>query len=262
MNSLSPSRAALLRRAWALAAALTAAAAPLPCLAQEAMEAFAQRLRAAYPQTRIDRVAPTETPGLYEVVMGSNLAYIDASGRYWLFGHRVDMHSQTDLTAQRLQELDRVEFAALPLNDAIKRVRGSGKRILAVFADPDCGHCKRLERTLAALPDVTVYTFLVPLLAPQSADKARHIWCAPDRLRAWDEWMLANQAPAPAAQCDDPLARNGALAQRLRINATPTLVAADGRRRAGALSLAELSAWLDAVPGAPALSLKTPKESP
>lgn len=205
-----------------------------------------QRLQVLYPATRFGEVAPTPWPGLFEVTMGSNLAYVDASGRYFLFGHMYDMQAQQDLSAQRKEALARIDFAALPLGDALTEVRGNGERVLAVFSDPDCPYCRRLETDLRELTDVTLHTFLMPLasLHPQARRKAVSVWCAPDRLQAWKALMLRDQAP-PEADCDHPVDRNIALGERLGIQGTPTLIAADGRIQPGAASLAHIEAWLN-----------------
>ena len=248
-----------LRLAAAVTLAVALLAAGLPCGAQPAakaadsqvdaaaIQAFTQRMRTLYPQTRIDELRATETPGLFEVVMGPNIAYIDASARYWTFGHRYDMVERRDITAARLAGLDKVDMATLPMDAALKTVRGSGKRVLHVFADPNCGYCKQLERSLAQLSDITVYTYLLPILSQDSIDKASAIWCAPQREAAWRAWMLDGVTPGAARACATPNATVAAVARRLHIEATPTLIAADGRKAPGAMPTAELLSWLDAV---------------
>ena len=225
---------------------------------------FAAKLRALFPDTRIDEVRATETPGLFEVVMGPNIAYIDASGRYWTFGHRYDMVERRDLTAPRLAAAGKVDTAGLPLEAALKSVKGNGQRVLHVFADPNCGYCKQFERSLTQVSDVTVYTYLLPILSQDSVAKATAIWCATDRDRAWHAWMLDGVEPAKAQDCATPIDQVTALARRLRIEATPTLIAADGRKAPGAMPAEELIAWLDA--GATAAterktSVKAPRAS-
>ncbi|MBK8689430.1 MAG: DsbC family protein [Betaproteobacteria bacterium] len=210
-------------------------------------------LKERYPATPFTRVQNTPVPGLYEVVFGNNIAYAADDGRHFLFGHLFDLQTQRDLTAANAppttppSAATPVAFAALPLADAIKTVRGDGRRVLAVFSDPDCPYCRELEAQLAALDDATVYTFLLPLAAlhPQATDKAIAVWCAADRARAWRALMLEGQPP-PAKTCAHPLERNRALATQLAVRGTPTLIAGDGRVAVGVLSAAELAAWLDA----------------
>ena len=168
----------------ALAAKATLAAALTTCLTVTAWAQPSQppttpeltsligRLQALYPSTRFGEIRPTPWPGVFEVAMGANLAYVDASGQYFLFGHLYDMKAQRDLTAERKDTLARIDFNALPLADAIKDVRGRGSRALAIFSDPDCPHCRRLEAELKSLSDVTIHTFLMPIasLHPQARD--------------------------------------------------------------------------------------------
>jgi thiol:disulfide interchange protein DsbC len=213
---------------------------------QDDLPALANKLRAMYPTTRIDRVERAPLAGLYEVQMGKNVAYIDASGRYFLFGHVWDMRERKDLTAAHQQSLDRVDPASLPVDQAIKTVHGRGSRIVHVFADPQCGYCRQLEATLQQLADVTVYTYLLPILGPESKRWAQAIWCAPDRAQAWADWMLKQQQPpAPSAGCSAPSEALERLATGLGVAGTPMLIAADGRKHAGAMALPDLAAWLD-----------------
>ncbi len=241
----------------ALAAKATLAAALTTCLSVTALAQPSQppttpeltsligRLQALYPSTRFGEIRPTPWPGVFEVAMGANLAYVDASGQYFLFGHLYDMKAQRDLTAERKDTLARIDFNALPLADAIKDVRGRGSRALAIFSDPDCPHCRRLEAELKGLSDVTIHTFLMPIasLHPQARAKAVAVWCAKDRLGAWQALMNRDQVP-PSADCAHPVDRNVALAERLGVTGTPTLVAADGRVLPGAASAEQINTWL------------------
>ena len=185
--------------ATVLAAVLTAVIA-MPAIAQPvtaqpntaAINEMSGRLQALYPSTRFGAVNPTPWPGVFEVVMGANLAYVDHSGQYFLFGHLYDMKSQRDLSAERKDTLARIDFNALPLADAMKEVRGNGSRVLAIFSDPDCPYCRRLETELRGLDDVTIHTFLMPLasLHPAARGKAVSVWCATDSLATWQALML------------------------------------------------------------------------
>lgn len=217
----------------------------LSARADETLTLLEQRLKEMYPATRIERVHASEIPALYEVTMGRNSAYTDATGRYFVFGHLFDMQTQRDLTAERLEQPPRVAFAELPLGDAIKTIRGQGERVLAVFSDPDCPYCRRLEDELAKVDNVTIYTFAYPLesLHPQAKDKAVAVWCAPDRPRAWADLMKSGKAPARRS-CAHPIERNIALAQRLGIQGTPTLLSSDGRLLPGAATSERIEQWL------------------
>ena len=225
---------------------------PLPASAQTAAPtpgAIAERLQTLYPATRFGAVNTTPWPGVFEVVMGANLAYVDESGQYFLFGHLFDMKAQRDLTAERKDAQTRVDFAALPLADAVKDVRGNGARTLAIFSDPDCPYCLKLETEIKSLTDVTIYTFLMPIasLHPGARSKAIAVWCSRDRVAAWRALMLHDMQPddaSPARDCPHPVDRNIALGERLGISGTPTLVAGDGRILPGAASSAQIEAWL------------------
>jgi thiol:disulfide interchange protein DsbC len=213
-----------------------------------------ERLQALYPSTRFGAIHPTAWPGVFEVAMGANLAYVDATGRYFLFGHLYDMRQQRDLTAERKDAMARIDFGSLPLADALTEVRGKGTRTLAIFSDPDCPYCRRLESELRGLDDVTIHTFLMPLasLHPAARGKAVSVWCATDRLATWQALMLRDALP-PQADCPHPVDRNVTLGEQLGINGTPTLIAGDGRVLAGAASRDQIEAWLSR-PGAGAPS--------
>ena len=229
---------------------LLGAALAQPALAQTtpaapAPNAMAERLQALYPGTRFGTVNATPWPGVFEVVMGANLAYVDASGQFFLFGHLFDMKAQRDITAERKDALMRIDFASLPLADAIKEVRGTGARTLAIFSDPDCPYCRKLEADIKGLTDVTIYTFLMPIasLHPEARAKAIAVWCAKDRLAAWHATMWRDETVAPR-DCAHPVDRNVDLGEKLGVTGTPTLVAADGRVLPGAASVAQIEAWL------------------
>lgn len=215
--------------------------------AEQADPGMTATLQKLYPATTFKQVNRTPIPGIYEVVMGQNIAYVDQTGRYFMFGRLFDMQQQQDLTAARVDEASKIDVSALPLADAIKTVKGNGSRTLIVFSDPDCPYCKQLERNLTALTDVTIYTFLYPLegLHPEAKAKAIGVWCAKDRAKAWEALMNQGTVP-PVGQCSHPVDRNIALGQRLNIQGTPTLIAADGRRLAGAANAERISQWLDA----------------
>ncbi|MDP2759801.1 MAG: DsbC family protein [Sideroxyarcus sp.] len=218
---------------------------PMAAQADDGAESLEKRLKDLYPATRIERVQPSEIPAVYEVTMGKNSAYTDATGRYFVFGHLYDMKTQRDLTAERMEEQQRIDFSLLPLGDAIKTVRGKGERVLAVFSDPDCPYCKRLEAELDKLDNVTLYIFPYPLegLHPEAVDKAVAVWCAPDRARAWADLMKTGKVPAKR-DCENSIQRNIQLAQRLGINGTPTMVSADGRMLPGAAPGDRIEQWL------------------
>lgn len=232
----------------ALCALLTGATLSTSCLAQTSTAPAAsllERLKVLYPATHFGDVNPTPWPGVFEVAMGNNLAYVDETGEFFLFGHLFDMKSQRDITAERKDSLTRIDFGSLPLADAVREVRGTGERTLAIFADPDCPYCRRLESEMKNLSNVTIYTFLMPIesLHPDARAKAIAVWCAQDRVAAWHAVMWRDEAVS-SPECIHPIDRNVELGERIGITGTPTLVAADGRVLPGAASAAQIDAWL------------------
>jgi thiol:disulfide interchange protein DsbC len=223
-------------RSLALAATLSLLALlALPVHAQEAT--IRKNLSERLPNLpKIDEVRATSMPGLFEVrINQSDLFYSDAKGDHILLqGELYDTLKRVNLTEARINQLTALDFKQLPLKDAFTTVRGNGQRKIAVFSDPNCGFCKRLERDLAKLDNVTVYTFLVGMLGADSQTKSRHIWCAKDKAAAYNDWMLNNKTP-PAASCDaEAVERNMAFAAKYRITGTPTSFLADGTRVNGA----------------------------
>lgn len=213
------------------AAALTLS---LSATAQEA--AIRKTLAERIPQLeKIDEIQATAMPGLYEVRIGTDLFYTDAKGNYLIQGELIDTKARRNLTEDRITKLTAVDFAALPIKDAFTIVRGDGKRKLAVFEDPNCGYCKRFERDLQNVDNVTVYLFLYPILSPDSAEKSRNIWCAKDRVAAWQDYMVRDKAPAPATCDTSALQRNLAFGKKHKITGTPTLIFANGSRVPGAI---------------------------
>ncbi|ACT47503.1 DsbC family protein [Methylotenera mobilis] len=207
-------------------------------------------VEAAYPKFKVEKVTKTPYTGLYEVFMGGQIIYTDEKMSFLIAeGHLVDPKTKKDLTSERLEELTRVDFSSLPLNQAIKVVKGNGSRKLVVFSDVDCPFCKRLERNeLANVTDVTVYTFLFPIeqLHPDAASKSKLIWCAKDRVKAWEDWILRDQLPSAAGSCEVPLDKVGELARKVGVTSTPTLIFADGKRMLGAQPYKEIERMLSA----------------
>lgn len=221
----------------------------MPVLAQQPadlpaaqLQALRQKLAQRLPDLPpIDGARPAPIAGLLEVRSGGHLFYTDANGDYLIDGNVLDTRTRRNLTEERLDEINKVDFGQLPLKDAVVWKNGTGKRQLVVFADPNCGYCKRLERDLQQVKDVTVYNFVVAILGDDSRQKAEAIWCAKDRTQAWRDWMLNNSAPPRAlGACASPIQRNGALAQKLRVNGTPALIFEDGTRLPGAASAATI----------------------
>ena len=174
--------------------------------------------------------------GLFEVLIGGELYYVDAQVNFVIAGRMFDARTREDLTQKRIDTALKVDFKSLPLDRAIKTTRGNGSRTIVTFEDPNCQYCKRLWQTMGDLKDVTIYTFLYPILSADSSAKSKAIWCSKDRAAAWDQYMVGGKAPAAAADgCKHPIDENVALGRSLGINGTPTIIFADGSRAAGAL---------------------------
>jgi thiol:disulfide interchange protein DsbC len=232
-----------LNKIAALAALVAAVLVGATAQAQEA--AIRKNLAERVPQLpKIDEVRKTPMPGLFEIRLGTDLFYTDVEGNYLIQGHLIDTRVQRDLTQERLDKLMAIDFSALPVKDAFTIVRGNGKRKIAVFEDPNCGYCKRFERDLQQVDNVTVHMFLYPILGPDSTDKSRNIWCAKDKAKAWQDWMVRDQLPA-AATCDSTaLARNVEFGKKHKVTGTPTLVFADGTRVPGAVGAQQVEKLL------------------
>ena len=185
---------------------------------------------------KVDAVVKTSYAGLYEVQSNGNIFYTDAKGEYVFAGQIFDAKNRTNLTKERVAEINKVKFSDLPLDLAMKKVKGDGKRVIAVFSDPNCGYCKRLEQSLKDLDNVTIYTFMFNILSADSAKKAKDVWCSADKNKAWEDWMQ-NGKPAAnaAANCEDPGAKVYELGKKLHIDGTPTIFFADGSRISGAI---------------------------
>lgn len=213
--------------------------------AMAAQPTMLEKLRTQYPSTRFTSVKPSPIKGLYEVVMGNQIAYTDITGRYFIFGNIFDMVKQSDMTAERKDSITRVAWPASYLVNAIKIVKGNGKRKLAVFSDPDCGYCKKLDATLQRVDNLTIYVFLYPIerLHPQAREKAISIWCHPHPEQAWHDWMQGGKEP-PIRACLNPINDNISLAGEYQIQGTPTIIAEDGRLLAGAVTAQKIEAWL------------------
>lgn len=217
------------------AIALALAFASLGAVAQEATIRKNLPERVAQPIT-IDEISKTPIEGLYEVrYNGTEIIYTDADGAFVLDGQLIDLKAKVNLTEQRIAKVTAIDFKDLPLRDAFTIVRGNGKRKLAVFEDPNCSFCKKFERDLTKVDNVTVHVFLYPILSQDSADKSRNIWCAKDKAKAYLDWMVKDVTP-PTASCDTAaLARNVEFGKKNRITGTPTLIFANGARVPGAI---------------------------
>jgi thiol:disulfide interchange protein DsbC len=229
---------------WVWATVFTTTAMMVSTLANADEASLRKAIEAAYPKFQVDSIVKTPYAGLYEVFMGGQIIYTDDKLSFLIAeGHLVDPKTKKDITGERLEELTKIDFSALPLDQAIKVVKGNGSRKLVVFSDVDCPFCKRLEQNeLTNIDDVTIYTFLYPIdqLHPNSRAKSESIWCAPNRVKAWNDWILNGKLPASVAKCDVPLEKVGDLARKYGVSSTPTLFFSDGKRMLGAQPYKEI----------------------
>ena len=218
--------------------AVPATQAAVRAAAASADEAEVKRLmQEKFPGLEVISVTKSPFFGLYEVFSGDQMVYTDSKVTYVLIGQVIDPTTRTNMTEERMQALKAINVADLPLDQAIKVVRGKGERKLIVFSDADCPFCKRLENTLQEMDNVTAYVLLYPIdqLHPDAARKSKIIWCSADRPKAWLDYMLKGNLPTNDGNCETPLPQLQALAQKYRVVATPTLVFMDGRVIPGAL---------------------------
>ena len=221
--------------------ALAQAADPAGKLTSEAI--IKRTLEGRLGGVKVDAVTKTPYLGLYEVRMDSELIYTDEKMNYIFSGNIIDGKNMQNLTEKRLRDLSSIKWDNLPLDAAVKTVRGNGKRLLAVFSDPNCPYCKRFEKDLAKIDNITIYTFLYPILSQDSSDKSKGVWCSADKSKAWNDLMLNNTIPA-TARCDTPIERTLELGRKHRVTGTPTLFFTNGERVPGAIPAEQIEKLL------------------
>lgn len=216
-----------------------------PALADEA--SVKRAFEARHQGVKVEKVTKTQFGGLYEILVGDEIVYTDENADYLFIGRVIDARTRIDLTEQRVEKLTTVplKWSDLPLDQAIKTVRGNGARVMAVFSDPHCPACRQLDTALQDVTNATIYTFLYPVIRPQLRKHSDAIWCSKDPSQAYFDLSLRGKVPEGAANCSTPVDKNLALGQKLRVNSTPTLYFKDGRRVKGARNPEQLSAILD-----------------
>lgn len=217
-----------------------------PALAQD-LDKVKAAVKKNLPEAPVDSVRKIPYGGLYEVVVGGDIYYTDETGGFFVLGSIVDLKTKENITEQRTRQLNKVDFSTLPLDSAIKIVRGNGLRRIAMFEDPNCGYCKRFERDLIGIGDITVYVFLYPILSPDSVEKSKQVWCAADRGKAWLDHMVRDVAISGDAKCATPVDKNLAFGHAKKIQGTPTIFFEDGERVPGAMPIAEFEKKLAAA---------------
>ena len=189
---------------------------------------------------KVRSVTPAPVSGLYEVLVGNDIFYTDASAKYLIQGEIIELASGKNITEQRQADLNRIKWTDLNQANAFKTVRGNGTRQLAIFSDPNCGYCKRLEKSLQQLDNVTIYTYLIPILSADSIQKAKQIWCSADSNKTYMDWMINGVAPSGKTDCSNPLDKNLTYAKTYGITGTPTLFFTDGSRFPGAVQVTDI----------------------
>jgi len=221
---------------------LPLALAALWVTAANADEADIKKAMEAKLGAKVESVSKSGYLGLYEIYADGNILYTDEKMTAFIAGGQlIEGKTMKNLTEERMRKLTAIKFSDLPLERAIKQVRGDGKRVLATFEDPNCGYCKRLAKDLQKLDNVTIYTFLYPILSEDSIRKSKQIWCSADRARAWNDWMIEGRAPAGKEDCDtSAVVKNQEFGRRLNISGTPTMFFGDGERVPGAMPLPKI----------------------
>jgi len=224
---------------WASAFAQGApASASAPVITDAKSLAVQKLFSERFDNPEITAVRPTPY-GLFEIQLGPDLVYTDEKVTFVFDGTLIDAKTRQDYTRERLDAIARVPFDQLPFELAMKQVKGDGSRQLAIFEDPNCGYCKVLRKSLGDIDNLTVYTFPLPILSPDSTQKVKNVWCSKDRAATWDAWMLKGKVP-PTLDCEVPIEQMLALGKKLMVRGTPALFFADGSRVGGAIPKADI----------------------
>ena len=220
----------------------------LACSANADQTAIKKTLAAQFPGAEISSITKTPYAGLYEVLIDGQIIYTDETAAYVFLGSVVDTKAKKNITNERMAKLNEVKFDNLPFENAIKYVKGDGSRKLAIFSDPECPFCKKLEQELTKVDNVTIYIFPYPIagLHPQATAASKAIWCAPDRNAAWQDALLKGVLPKNDGKCKNPVDANVAYGNKLRISGTPTLIFSNGQRVPGMVPADKLEKLLDA----------------
>lgn len=208
-----------------------------------------KNLKSKYPEIPVTSVNTTPVKDIYEVYMGGRIVYTNDDARYFFVGNMIDLPNQKNVTEERQQLLEAIDISKLPLNQAIKKVKGNGQRVIYVFSDPDCPYCKKLEAELEKVDNITIYLFMSPIKAlhPNAEKTSKQIWCSSNPYQAWTDYTLKGKAPIAKDSCKNPVDKNIELAKTLEVTGTPTFFLKDGRRLSGALPASELELILKQV---------------
>lgn len=208
-----------------------------------------KNLKTNFPDIPVNSVNTTQFKDIYEVYMGGRIVYTNDDAKYFLVGNLIDLPNQVNITEQRQQVLSSIDVSKLPLNQAIKKVKGKGQRVIYLFSDPDCPYCKKLEAELDKVDNLTIYLFINPItsLHPTADKTSKQIWCSSQPYQAWTDYTLKGIAPTAKDNCKNPIDKNLELAKKLEVTGTPTFFLKDGRRISGALPATELEMMLNEI---------------
>ncbi|MDQ8953555.1 DsbC family protein [Acinetobacter rudis] len=208
-----------------------------------------KNLKTNFPDIPVNSVNTTQFKDIYEVYMGGRIVYTNDDAKYFLVGNLIDLPNQVNITEQRQQVLSSIDVSKLPLNQAIKKVKGKGQRVIYLFSDPDCPYCKKLEAELDKVDNLTIYLFINPItsLHPTADKTSKQIWCSSQPYQAWTDYTLKGIAPTAKDSCKNPIDKNLELAKKLEVTGTPTFFLKDGRRISGALPATELEMMLNEI---------------
>ncbi|GAB3053528.1 DsbC family protein [Acinetobacter apis] len=207
---------------------------------------LAQQLKTQYPNLDFKNIQPTEVKQLYSATLDDQIVYLDPTGQYVILGSMIRLKDQKNLTKALSMSINKIDWSSLPLNDAIQTVKGNGQRKIAVFSDPYCPYCKRLEAELAQLSDVTIYTFIFPI-RQQSIAPAQRVWCSANKAYAWNRLITQGILPQANANCSHPIDRNLTLGRKLGIDGTPGIIFSNGMKSMGYMSKQDIENTLKEI---------------
>ncbi|WP_168405794.1 DsbC family protein [Acinetobacter indicus] len=218
---------------------LLAALAMSSTLALANVDTVKANLKQQHPNLDIQNIQATEMRGIYSGSMQGQVVYLNEDAKHILAGSMIRLSDQQNLTKALLVQQNSIDWKKLPLQDALKTVRGTGKRQLAIFSDPNCPYCKQLEVELKKLNDVTIYTFILPLKA-QSVRPSQQVYCEANPAQAWEDLIAKGLSPRTSQPCANPIQRNLKLAQSLGLNGTPAIIFSNGFKVMGAYPAAQI----------------------
>ena len=180
-----------------------------------------------HPKLNIENIQATDMKGIYSGSMDGQVVYLGEDAQHILVGSMYRLSDQKNLTQDLVLKQNSIDWKKLPLQDAVKSVRGNGKRQIAIFSDPNCPYCKQLETELNKLNDVTIYTFIYPI-KNQSIAVSKQVFCEKAPALAWSNLISKGIQPSSKKACANPVDRNLSLGKSLGLNGTPAIIFSNG----------------------------------